>query len=460
MNHSSIRTLAAIAALTAATSVFANGTQEAAAPKGPVKIVVWTNNRHDAAYMTEQVAKFNEARKGDIEIEYVMQTDNYVNMLTMAAASNQAPAVFNESPADTNFHLEDFVKAGLVVPLDPYIDANFRTVTNLDNYRMDGLNVLNGKVYYAPTGMRSGVRLIYNKELFKKAGITSMPKNLDDLVEYAKRITKVGGGVQYGVVIPGQSAPMVRMIIPIADVSGVQPYDYKAGKFDFSGYAPILKAFRQMFADGSVLPGAASMKVDPTRVQFAEGNVGFYGNASQEVGVLTKQFPAKMEWGAAEMPSVDGKIRGALTCTPNNGWLITSQCRYPEKAWEVIKFLSSAELNVGYVEAGLSLSIAPSVMQQVDKTKLGKLAEFNPVPYEGVYPAVPNVSPQGKVWQDALWDTVLPGGPDIAATIAQLNKTYNEALDREASMGKVKRLVIADFDPLKPSSGKFTYLDK
>jgi multiple sugar transport system substrate-binding protein len=287
-----------------------------------------------------------------------------------------------------------------------------------------------------------------------------MPKTLDELVSHARKITAVGSGQQYGVAVPGLSAPMVRMIIPIADVSGVQPYDYRNGKFDFTGYAPILKAFKQMFSDGSFLPGSASMKVDPTRVQFSEGNVGFYGNASQEVGVLTTQFPAKMEWGAAEMPSVDGKIKGALTCTPNNGWLITSQCKYPDKAWEVVKFLSSVELNKGYVEAGLNLSISPFVMQQVDLTKLGKLAEFKPVPYEGVYPAVPNVTPQGKVWQDALWETVLSGGPDIAATITKLNKTYNDALDREVSMGKARRLVISDFDPLRPSAGKLTYKDK
>ena len=44
--------------------------------------------------------------------------------------------------------------------------------------------------------------------------------------------------------------------------------------------------------------------------------------------------------------------------------------------------------------------------------------------------------------------------------IADLNKSYNEALDRDVKIGKVKRLVIKDFNPLDPTAGTAEYLDK
>lgn len=95
----------------------------------------------------------------------------------------------------------------------------------------------------------------------------------------------------------------------------------------------------------------------------------------------------------------------------------------------------------------------------IDKSKMGKLAEFSPVPYESVYPAIPNVSPEGQDWKTALWESCLPNGPDVDKTIESLNKSYNAALDKEVKMGKVKRLVIKDYDPMSPSSGTFEYLD-
>ena len=41
-----------------------------------------------------------------------------------------------------------------------------------------------------------------------------------------------------------------------------------------------------------------------------------------------------------------------------------------------------------------------------------------------------------------------------------MNKIYNEALDRDVKAGKVKRLVIKDFDPMKPLAGTLEYLSE
>ena len=48
----------------------------------------------------------------------------------------------------------------------------------------------------------------------------------------------------------------------------------------------------------------------------------------------------------------------------------------------------------------------------------------------------------------------------IDAAIEDLNTRYNEAYEEDILSGTVKRLVIADYDPLHPSAGTATYLDK
>lgn len=424
------------------------------APKEVTTVTVWSFNRHDLEYMEAQIALYNANNTDNIYIDYVVQADDYNNMLTMAASSGQIPDVFLQVDDPVTI-----VGAGLVQPLDGYFTEEFKKVTNADDIKFNGLNVFDGATYFVPTGLRSGVRLIYNKEIFANAGI-ELPTNLDEMIAAAKTITEKGNGVEFGTIIPGLSAPIVRMFLPMAESSGILPYDYVNGKYDFSGYKPLIEGFRQMYEDESVFPGAQGMKVDPTRVQFSEGNVGFYGNASQEVGVLTTQFPAKEDWGAVPMPSLTGEIKGTLSATPNLGWMMSKDTKVPEAAWKVIEFFGSEELLKGYIEAGLNLPIGDYMKGIVDLSVTGKLSEFAPVDYEGVYPVPPAVTPEGMTYKDALWEACIPGGPDPDEVIAQLNEDYNKALDNEVGLGKVKRLVIKDFDPMNPQAGTFEYLDK
>ena len=43
------------------------------------------------------VAEFNAIKDNNVQIEYTVQADNYVNMITMAASSNQLPDLMSVS---------------------------------------------------------------------------------------------------------------------------------------------------------------------------------------------------------------------------------------------------------------------------------------------------------------------------------------------------------------------------
>ena len=424
------------------------------------KVLVWTNNRHDAEYMEEIVKSFNEENQGQIEMEYVITTENYINMITMAISSDQAPDIFCVGAATAGFDLNSFVASGIIQPLNPLLSDEFKGVYDLGKLSYPGIHALGEDIYFVPTCQRSGNRLLYNKEMFEAAGITKDPETLEEVVEAAKKMTEAGGGIKYGIGMPGLSASFKRFLYPAAEVSGILPYDYVNGRYDFTGYKPVIEAARQMFTDGSMIPGAASLKIDPLRVQFAEGNIGIIGNASQEVGVLTDQFPAKMEWGVAEIPSLDGTIKGSLSALPQTGWAMTTTAENPAAAAKVIEYLSSVDVMKGYVEKGYSLPTSDKVMEAVDQSKIGKLADFAPLSYESVYPQFPNVTPQGKNWEEVLWEACFPEAGDIDPILETLTKDYNDALDKEVTMGKTRRLIIKDFDPLKPAEGTLEYLDQ
>lgn len=420
-----------------------------------VKITVWTENRHDLEYMNKIVDEFNKTND-HIEIEYVVQTENYVNLLTMAANSGQSPDVFTQvNPAD----FKNFADSGIIEPLNDYLTDEFKKVNEADKHLYEGYNVQGDKIYFVPCGKRSGSRIIYNKEIFDKLGL-EVPKKLSDLPKVAKTITDAGAGEFYGIAFPGASGPFERWLEHSAEMSGITPYNYREGRFDFTGFKPYLETVRQMFTENSVFPGSSSMKIDPVRVQFSEGHIGIHANASQEATVLTEQFPSKVEWGVAQLPTLDGEIKGSEACSPNNGWMMSAFTGHPKEAWEVIEYFGSETVLKGYLEGGYTLPLSSYMAEKIDKTKTGRMADFAGADYEAVLPVAPSVTPEGENYRDALWNACLPEGGSIDETIAALNKTYNDALDKEVTMGKTKRLVIKDYDPLNPGAGTMEYLDK
>ncbi len=425
-------------------------------PAEKTTITLWTGDRHDLVYMEKVVADFNNADNG-IFIDYVVQTENMTNMLMLAASSGQYPDVHS---AQNN--LSDFVTSGLIQPINDFMTPEFIEVLEADQHVYQNYNAIGEDIYFMPAGRRSGSRIIYNKTVMDELGMT-VPDNIPDFVDMCIDISEEGNGDYYGIIFPGASGPFERWIQHSAAKSGIHYYDYENGRYDFTDFAPMLHELHRLFSDGAVFPSSTSLKIDPARVQFAEGGAIIHANASQEVTVFTEQFPITgFEWAVAELPTMDGTINGVQHSGPNGGRMMSSQTEHPEEAWEVIEYLQSESVLIGYYEGGYSLPFSGYLMDKADLSKAGKMGDFSYTSsdYESFYPTVPTVAPQGEVWEAALWNALVAGGDTIDETIETLNKTYNEALDRDVELGKIKRLVVEDYDPMNPQGGTQLYLDK
>lgn len=423
----------------------------------------WTGDRHDQEYVSAMIKKFNETNTDNIEIKQTVITDNYINMVTMAHSSHTAPDLVNISGNSGGFDLGMFVESGMIRPLNEFIEKagpELEQNTEISKHLYEGMNTLDGNIYWIPTCCRSGNRIQYNKTLVEEAGVTEFPKTLSGFVDLAKKITENGKGKYYGFAATS-SGPAGRLLIPVAEKCGVNHYgyDYVNGKFDFSGFKPIVEEMSRLFTDGSVLPGSPTQGVDAMRAQFAQGTVGLWANASQEAGVFTDQFPVKdFEWCVTEIPTLDGEVHGAQSAMPQKGLMMMSDTDCPEAAWKVIEFFASEEYLKGYLEHGYALPFSDHMSEIVDVEKAGRIADFGKKPYESIYPCAPSVAVEGEDSDTVLWSAVM-GERDIDKAIEDLNTRYNAALENDIKMGKVKRLIIKDFDPLHPDKGTLEYLD-
>jgi len=260
--------------------------KEEAADSGEKTVVtVWTQDRHDSEYVESKIEEFNNTNDKGIEIALNVITDDYANMMSLAYSSGTAPDIAGVGAATSGFDLKTFAEAGILEPLNEYIkDAEYEKVTEASKLQFEGINVIDGNVYWIPTGMRSGTRIEYNKELVEKAGYTEFPDTLEGVVELADKITQQGEGTTYGVGFT-QSVPFERWLEGVAETSGIYRYDFKEGKFNFDGYKPLIETASKFFTNNSVFPGSMSQGVDAMRAQFVEGTFGIWGNASQEAGL-------------------------------------------------------------------------------------------------------------------------------------------------------------------------------
>ena len=410
----------------------------------------WTNDRHDLDYIQSCIDAFNAAHD-DIEVKINVITDDYENQITLAYTSGDAPDIIGAVT------IRNFVDNDMLLALDDLIaaDEEYQKVNDPYNHAYEGLNAMNGHIYWIYSAMRSGVRIEYNKDLLAKSGYDSVPTTIQGYIDCAKKITEDNDYEYYGVGFTS-SSPFERQLEMMAQVSGIYYYDYVNGKFDFSGYKEIMELGRELVQ--WAYPDQQG--VDNMRALFTGGSFALWGNASQEAGVFTNQFPVTdFEWGVAPVPSLTGEIKGALQTTPSKGYAIMSSSKNVDAAWEFVRYMQSEEVLVGYVESGAALPITSYIDEHVDKTKLGRLADYSLLEYESVYPAVPAINLTGDNYRTVIWNAIM-GFVDIDAAIEDLNTRYNAALDADVAAGSVKRLVIADYDPMHPSAGTVTYLDK
>ncbi|MDO4268958.1 MAG: extracellular solute-binding protein, partial [Eubacteriales bacterium] len=423
-----------------------------------VTIEVWSNNRHDEEYMTAKVEEFN-ASHSDIQIKYTIMTDDWANSIQLAYQANTAPDIITMSASD-GMTLSDYVSSGMFESLTSYIDADeeFQKVTEAKDHIYEGLNAIGDDIYWVPNGVRSGTRIEYNTELVQAAGYEAIPSTLAELVTLCADVTANGGGSTYGVAFTS-SGPFGRWLEGVGEMSGYTHggYDYTTGTFDFSSWKPLLETAAKLYTDGSVLPGSETQGVDNSRALFAQGSFAIWGNASQEAGVFTEQFPCSFEWGVAELPTMDGQVNGALNCTPNFAFTMLTSSKNKDASWEVIKYFSSEDFLKGYFEGGYSAPLSDYMAGVIDESKVGRLADFALQDYEDVYPTIPAVTVEGDTYATVFWNVIL-GHITADEAIADLNTRYNDALERGLANGSCQRLIVEDYDPLHPSAGTSTYL--
>ncbi len=422
------------------------------------KITIWSMSRADLTFVEPYIKAYNETNTDGIELVLEIYTDNFFQAIDIAAATG-GPDVIDLPNTVSVF--SNYVGQGYYIPIDQYMTEEDKELWK--DFRIEGITASNGELYYFPTVATTG-RLIYNQDIFDRVGIENPPTTLSELVETARIITeKLSGEGIYGFAANFKSptSALLRSMDFLMELSGgpCQGFDFAKGAYDFAPYKPFVEAYRTMFTEGIAFPGCESLDIDPLRTLFAAGKIGMYISWSHaEPGVYASQFPTDINWNGATVPIIDGAEKASQSVIGYHGYLITRDCKEPEKAWKAIKeVFYNPEYIQAYQEAGLGIVMNPEIAKGAGIPELlnGKEA-FLMGPTDILWPAVPQeinsqaVLVEGENMYNTIFALILGEG-EIESTLADLTTRYNAAYQKGIEQGIGNPIELPGFDPAQPN---------
>ena len=211
---------------------------------------------------------------------------------------------------------------------------------------MDGWKT-KGHVYGLP-GLANVYGVFYNKDLLKAKGLKEPTTDWtwDDLWDLAEACKDQANGIYglynfdtgiFGTAQLGVSEGGAPFMDKPVDPTGVQCDDKMIA---------AVEKISDLIQDGTLPP--RTYEGSDLQSMFEAGTMPLLWYGQWEINSLI-QTPPAFEWGFA--PSPKGSVTGA-TMYDFTGWVIKKDCKYPDEAWEALKFLAST----GYGEV---LNVTP-----------------------------------------------------------------------------------------------------
>ncbi|NOU65857.1 extracellular solute-binding protein [Paenibacillus sp. LMG 31461] len=344
-------------------------------------------------FVEEAIHRFNETNQDNIYIDLLkIPRDRYTETLNMLNASGKGPDVYEVSKE----WLTSYMYKGWIEDLSAYVDESF--FKPFPKWAVEfAKNSRNKDKFYTIPSNQITYRLIYNKDLFRKAGLNpeSPPTTLDQVKKYATIISEAEKGARkYGFALPiGEEwGGLVQPMEATSAYSGVYFYNFQNGTYDLAGFKPWLTTYKSMEENGALFPGMGAMKDDLATAQFAEGNIGMMYAASWKPTLFAEQYPPKNEWGVAMPPATSEATvgKGAVSIHAAGLNVVKSGTAHLQEAVKVWKYLYSIDYIGKLYQSGSLIPVMEGVLDNPRYTpSIAHFNEFLPGSRDSIYPDTP-----------------------------------------------------------------------
>lgn len=225
----------------------------------------------------------------------------------------------------------------------PFTDVVSKTL--IDLARSLGANGKLSTIPYQP----STFIVMYNKDIFAEAGITSVPKNWTEFLDACEKIKKIGKTA-----ITVDDAYMAALMGYHMDrLIGLDETMKIVEKNDFSNPAVLEfgKQWQEMAQKGYISKNAAANIFPAGQQEIANGSVAMYLNGTWLPNEIKDSVPADFKWGSFAYPAVAEAGDGPEA---NNFGAqcfgINKNSKHPQEAFDLIVWLTTGEWDAKLAE--------------------------------------------------------------------------------------------------------------
>lgn len=398
----------------------------------PITLTIWrppfhTDPAAEDAFMTKLNNKFEEENPG-VKVELVMVPWAELMPKYVAAVESKTTPDISIGGAT---HCLALVPSGMVLPVTDLI----REIGEDDFYTTLMLYIQwKGETWLVPQIHTSRI-LYYNKEHFLEAGLdpNKPPTNWDELVEYAKKLTRAGR-YGFGALYSRDYLPCQHLLMFMAQAGGGMRKDGEV-IIDSKENAVGLQFYADLYLKHKVVaPGALSDNEMMCVEDFASGHTSMGIFSAGWASAWQNQLPPELfnQFGYAPLPAGPDGVRAAFGC--NDGGWIWNTCKHVDVAEEWLKFWLREDNMEGWVE--LTMGLSPIIHQNEKWEHISKELPWRAAEMEEEKNMIRWGYPQGGhpadgvietsfIFSDMLQEVVVKNRP-VDEVLAEYQKKFEE----------------------------------
>jgi multiple sugar transport system substrate-binding protein len=273
------------------------------------------------------VQKFESQNPGvHVEITSLPWGSSFEKFATMVSAGDVPDVV--EMP---DRWLSLYAGNGKLESLEPYL-AKWNETAALNDRALQMARAVNKTAYLMPYGIYLRA-LIYNKKLFKQAGVDAPPRTLDEFLQVSRKISALPG--KYGYCMRGGPGGLNGWMIFGATIAGSGAYFHADGTSTLTDPEWIkgLTWYIDLYKNGLAPKDSVNWGFNEVVAGFYAGTCAMLDQDPDSLIAIAQRMKPE-EFGVAPLPK--GPSGKAFPTTGWTGWSIFKSSEYKDLDWKLI----------------------------------------------------------------------------------------------------------------------------
>jgi len=329
---------------------------------GKVRLTYWSAQNPGERNLAEiLVEEWNAAHPNiQVDLQPLPAGQSSEEVLLAAIAAGTTPDVCSNVWPGV---VDDFVRAGALVALDRFADFDSLSQSRFPEGIVERFSATDGRIYQIPW-KTNPIMMLYNRKLFREAGIETPPATYSEYLRAAARVTKDLNG-------DGQFDRWMgyRDIRPI----------WHERRFDFFAFYVGASGGKTLFDRGELaVDTVASNKVfhlfrtlyenhyfPLTTFQGSpvlSGTIATEFTGPWQLRWLKDNAPPDFEYAFAPLPRPDDVAENLYTFGDYKSIAIFENTAHPDEAWAFVKYLISRRADLLLLELGGQIPVRKDLL--------------------------------------------------------------------------------------------------